>query len=193
MSAAERILLEAPGTHGPTDDELHAAWVSGDDAAFRALIDRHGSSVLRFLQTLVGGAADDAWSETWLRVIRARDRYEPGGTWRAWVLTIARRCALDQKRGARRMLRLRAAAKVEPTPPPRASPERCLRLVRRGDRLSEAIATLDADQQAILRLTYADDLNSAEVGRVLGLTAQQVRNKLTYARKLLRERLEDER
>jgi len=178
---------------GPADDDtLHAAWLAGDDAAFDSLVERHGRAVLGFLRTLVGGQAEDVWSESWLRVLRARHRYEPSGHYRAWLFTIARRCAQDHQRGARRWFRLRAAAEFEVPPPPPPNPERHLRLVQQKGQVSDALATLSAQQQAIVRLTYAEGLSSAVIGEILGLSDQQVRNKLTYARRLLRERLQEE-
>ncbi len=177
------------------DDQLMAAWRAGDEGAFCQLVDRHGPPLLGFLRQLLGAQelADDAWSETFVRVIRARDRYVPEGRFRSWLYTVARRCAKDQKRGRRRWVRLAVRlfdrpgmGRDEQTPD--------LRLIsdERSRRLDRALAQLSEEHRTVVLLTYRQDLSSAEVGEVMGLTGQQVRSRLTYARKLLGQLLADE-
>jgi len=57
--------------------------------------------------------------------------------------------------------------------------------------LERAIAALPEAHRAVVLLTYRHDLTSREVAEVLGCGDQEVRSRLSYARRLLRERLED--
>lgn len=188
----ERVELRDPAI-GPTDDALFAQWQAGNDRAFDTLVERHGPALLGFLRMLLGSrsAAEDAWSESWIRVIRARDRYQPEGHFRAWLFTIGRRCAKDQKRSLRRRLNLGLAVK-ERAPPPRAVTSPHLRLARSEDAraLDATLSELKEEHRTVLLLTYRYDLSSEEVGQVLGLTGQQVRSRVTYARRLLQAALE---
>jgi RNA polymerase sigma-70 factor (ECF subfamily) len=184
----------APAQEDPEDDDLVRAWRGGDDGAFSALVERHGPRLHGFLLYLLRdpAAAEDAWSETFIRLVRARDRYQANGTFRAWLYTVARRCALDQQRSRRRWLRL-ASRMGEADPPERLQvpADDALEERERKDAVVAALGRLTEEQRAALLLTYRQGLNSSEVGEVLGLTGQQVRNKIAYARRLLGEMLED--
>ena len=132
-------------------------------------------------------AAEEAWSETFLKVVRARQSYSPEGNFRAWVITIARRCAQDSRRRQRRWIRLLTHRKESTSdqPMPVEPPEN---LLLRGERIAavkEALQVLSEEHRSIVLLTYQQDLSSVEVADILGLTSQQVRSRLTYARRLL--------
>ena len=58
----------------------------------------HRDEVLGYLRRLLGGRAEDAWQETFLRALRAYDRLEHGKHLRAWVFTIATNVAMDDLR-----------------------------------------------------------------------------------------------
>ena len=174
------------------DDVLMRAWQGGDERAFAVLVDRHGSRLHGFLLHLLrdAEAAEDAWSETFLRVVRARDRYQGDGHFRAWLYTVARRCAMDQGRSRRRFLRLTRRLTDEPTPAPIRAADEVATERQRQEAVSDALGRLTEEQRAALLLTYRQGLSSREVGEVLGLTGQQVRNKVAYARRLLGDMLD---
>lgn len=175
-------------------DALMLAWRAGDDGAFATIVEVFGPPLLRFLRRVVPDPrrAEDAWSETFYRVVRARDSFVPQGQFRAWLYSIGRRCGLDQMRTHRRVLRLanrlvERAIPVQRQPAPEVEvmrSERAQQLIAATDRLSEI-------QRTLLVLVYQEGMQSDEAGRVVGLTAQQVRNKTAYARRLLAEQLEN--
>lgn len=75
----------------------------GDDAAFAELWRRHQPMLLRYLTVLVGDAAEDVASETWIAVVRALDRFEgEEPNFRTWIITIARNRAMDYGRSRQR-------------------------------------------------------------------------------------------
>jgi len=179
----------------PSDDALFAAWQGGDEGAFDRLVQRHGPAVHSYLRMVLADPelAADAWSETFLRVVRAADRYVPRDQFRAWLLTIARRCAQDRRRTTRRVLRLAIKLferDVAPPPPPR--PDLAAIASAEERRVRAALMRLSESHRTIVLLTYQQDLNSEEVAQIVGLTAQQVRSRLTYARRLLRAELESD-
>ncbi len=70
---------------------------------FEDVVARHGPLVLRVCRAVVGpGAADDAWSETFLAALRAYPALRPGSNVEAWLVTIAHRKAIDQLRAQAR-------------------------------------------------------------------------------------------
>lgn len=169
-----------------------AAWCAGEGRAFDLLVARFGPEVHGFLRRQLGDSqqAEDAWSETWIRVVRNRDRYQGSGQFRAWLFSIARRCAMDSSRGRRRWLNL--ARRVFSHRDAAAAPSPELRVLgdERDEAVLAAVLELPAEHRAVVLLTYQQGLDSAEVGRALDLTPQQVRSRLTYARQRLRASLE---
>lgn len=67
---------------------------------FELVVRRHGPAVLRLCTSLLGPGPDaqDAWSETFLAALRAYPDLDPGANLQAWLITIARRKAIDQLR-----------------------------------------------------------------------------------------------
>ena len=69
---------------------------------FQAFLDEHLESVGAFLRGMVGpNDAEDCLQETFLAALRAYPRAD-GRNLRAWVLTIARRKAIDHHRARAR-------------------------------------------------------------------------------------------
>ena len=68
---------------------------------FERVVAEHGAVVLRVCRAVLStdpGAAEDAWSETFLSALRAYPDLRPGSDVRAWLVTIAHRKAIDQTR-----------------------------------------------------------------------------------------------
>ncbi|WP_349829022.1 RNA polymerase sigma factor [Brevibacterium litoralis] len=82
--------------HGPEDDT--PVVVPGDP--FDAVVRVHGPSVLRFCLALhtVWADAEDSYSETMLRALRAYSSLDPDTNIEAWLITIARNTCTDAMR-----------------------------------------------------------------------------------------------
>jgi RNA polymerase sigma factor (sigma-70 family) len=195
-SANLRIVTDPDAFAAPErpDDALVVAWQEGCEASFAKLVDQHGAALYRLLLAILSNpaAAEDAWSETWIRVIRWSDRYEPGGSFRAWLFTIGRRCAIDEQRADRRLLRLALRLFAgRPAESHGRPPSLGLIASEETRRLLDALGGLSETHRTIVLLCLAEGMTSIEVGEVLGMSPQQVRNKLSYARRLLMAELED--
>ncbi len=127
---------------------------------FSRFLDDHREAVYRFLVATVGpDEADDCFQETFIKALRAYPRLRDAANLRGWVLTIARRTAIDAARGRRR--RPQPAADPEP-PAVDGTPDL-------GDpALWEAVRGLPPRQRAAVTLRYVNDLSYADVGRVIG-------------------------
>src|SRR5918993_1233521 len=89
------------------DEDLMLAYARGDAAAFDALYARHEAALYRFVRRLLGASfasqADEVFQDTWLRIVTARERFQPqGAAWRTWAFTIAHNAAMDRLRVAGR-------------------------------------------------------------------------------------------
>ncbi len=70
---------------------------------FEDIVAEHGSTVLRVCRAVLGSVdADDAWSETFLAALKAYPRLRPDSNVKAWLVTIAHRKALNEKRAESR-------------------------------------------------------------------------------------------
>lgn len=71
---------------------------------FETLVTDHGVTVLRVCRSLLNiHDADDAWSETFLAALRAYPALPPSANTEAWLVTIARRKAIDILRTQKRL------------------------------------------------------------------------------------------
>ncbi|MBI2765333.1 MAG: sigma-70 family RNA polymerase sigma factor [Chloroflexi bacterium] len=135
---------------------------------FEAIVTRHGPTVLRVCQAVVGPeAAEDAWSETFLAALRAYPGLRPDSNVEAWLVTIAHRKAIDQARAeSRRPLALdeaRDAPSREPVPGGWES------------ELWAALAALPPRQRQTVAYHYLAGLPYAEVAKVAGGTPEAAR------------------
>jgi RNA polymerase sigma factor (sigma-70 family) len=110
-------------------------------APFQRFLDEHREPVLAFLRAMVGPHdADDCFQETFIAALRAYDRMD-GRHPRAWVMTIARRKAIDHHRARARR------------PEPRDElPEIAVTDARPDREIWEAVAGLADGQRAAIAL-----------------------------------------
>lgn len=134
---------------------------------FEAIVDRHGTTVLRVCRAVVGVVdADDAWSETFLSALEAYPRLPEDANVEAWLVTIAHRKAIDiTRRTARR------PAPVADVPTDRDASEdrqRDLDLVR-------SLAALPDKQRYAVVYHHIAGLPYGEIAAIVGGTADAAR------------------
>jgi len=84
----------------PTDEQLLAAYLDGDEAAFELLVRRHVRELHQFVIRFTSDApaADDVVQETLLQVHTAAERFDPKRRFKPWLFTIAANKARDYLR-----------------------------------------------------------------------------------------------
>lgn len=174
------------------DEELAAAFARGDVGAFDRLYARWAPRITGYALRMLGRRedAEEVCVETFTRVLEGRWRAE--GAFKSWLFTVANRCCLERLRRRTVTDRVLSLFGATSRPADADSPELALIQDERERRLARAIAGLPHEHRAALLLTCSQELSAREVGAVLGLTDQQVRSQLSYARRLLRERLGEE-
>ena len=160
------------------DAELVSCALSGSDAAFSRLVERHQAAVRGFLRRMLGGGwaeADDVAQETFLAAWQSlRSLKEPAGV-RAWLCGIAWRKAQDRIRSSRRGAARDHVWLETVEMPAGVSPE---------DRMSvaAAMAELPADVRACVALCLADGWSHGEVSMALGLPLGTVKSHVARGR-----------
>ncbi|TWX40074.1 sigma-70 family RNA polymerase sigma factor [Frigoribacterium sp. ACAM 257] len=130
---------------------------------FDRVVELHGTTVLRVCRALLDPTdADDAWSETFLAALVAWPDLPTDVNVEAWLVTVARRKALDVIRG-----RSRRPEPVEQVPEPSpASPFD--ELLARDDSLLRAVRSLPEGQRDAVVLHHLAGLSHLEVAELTG-------------------------
>ena len=177
---------------GDDDVRLMLALRGGDAAAFDALFARWSGPVLRYLDRIVrdAGTAEDLVQEVFLRVYRARERYEPDARFSTWLFTIATRLAWNELRRPRRH-RPHDPIDGEAGKSPlslvaeQATVDVVVDARRAGARVEEALLQLPERQRAALWLAAVEGLSYAEVAVLLETSDKSVKALVHRARTAL--------
>ena len=176
-----------------SDERLMLRFQKGEVRAFEELVRRHRTPVFSFLLRLTGdrSRAEDLCQETFLRVVRAADGWEPRALFRTWLYAVARNQAQDEAR--RRAFRrtepdadpARAAGASDDPGPEEAAAGALLR-----PKLEAALAALPEEQREVFLLREHAGLRFPEIAEVTGVPENTVKSRMRYALEALRERLE---
>lgn len=173
------------------DAGLLAQVAAGDrEGALMALYRRHGGAVLRLGVRELGdrGQAEDLVQETFVRVWRSAERFDPElSTARGWILMIARRVAIDQRR---RAAVRPVGTELDAAPELAAPDEDVLERLARSEAVDAALAGLEAPHREVLELSFRSDLANAEIAERLGVPIGTVRSRTFYALRAMRGVLE---
>lgn len=191
-----RATATPPRHHGGVTADsfatLMAAARSGDRDAVAQLWRTEHPRLVRVLRGLVGDAAEDVASQTWLEVMGLLGRFEGDERgFRALLFTIARRRVADHRRSLRR----KPAVPMAPidlaaaTPVPR-NPGRDVGAAIEGDEAVALIrAMLPAEQAEVVLLRVVGGLSVDEVSRIVDRSPGAVRVQQHRALKRLADRM----
>ncbi len=179
------------------------AFQAGDESAFDRLFERWSGRLLHFVERMVRepAVAEELVQETFLRVHRARDRYEPKARFSTWLYTIAGNAARNE---LRRPFRREHHDSADATPDPASesaplqlvssdpSPDRVAHARRVGDEVDGALAGLPPRQREALWLCAVEGLSYAEIAEVLDTSEKSVKALVHRARVGLVAALDEE-
>jgi RNA polymerase sigma-70 factor (ECF subfamily) len=172
-----------------SDEDLMVRVQAGDPQALAALIDRWRGPLYAFLWRRAGDGADDLFQESWIRVSRARDRFDRSRRFSTWLFQIANNLCRDRWRrlDARRRALDAWQAELEVSGDAQGAPPEApdARLARMLERLPER-------QREVLVLRYWHDLGEAEVADILGIPRGTVKSRLHAAARAARALLDAE-
>lgn len=183
----------------PDDETLLREYARGGDAsAMETLVRRHASALTAFLVGWCDDAAgtEDLAQEVWLRVLRRPDAFH-GGSFRAWLLRIARNLAIDRSRKLTPELWLDAPADPSPDSPPLVDtlpdkavprPDEALSRAEDRARLIAAVRALPGPQRDIVLLRAAD-VPFSDIAARFGIPLNTALGRMHYAMKALRAAL----
>jgi RNA polymerase sigma factor (sigma-70 family) len=186
-------LFQVGAVGGLSDAQLLERFMSSRDdageAAFRALMARHGPMVLRVCLSVLHDPheAEDAFQVAFLALARKAGSIRKQDSIGSWLHGTAVRVALKARSAALRR-RARESRVTEATvlsSKSQPSIEEC----ERSPILHEEIERLPAKYRAPIVLCYLEGMSQDQAAGVLGWPAGTVRGRLARARDLLRSRL----
>lgn len=174
----------------PEERDLVAALRRGEPAAFDAAYARYRERIYGFLLRLSGSRclADDLFQETFLRLARHALRLEPDTRLGPWLFTVARNCYRSYRRFA--LLDRQRLHEYGLAPRPAGlSPHDQAASSESGRRLEAALQGLPLKYREVLLLVGVEGLALEEAAALLGLSAENLRQRLHRGRTMIRERL----
>lgn len=161
------------------------AAATGDPAAFATLVRATQAEVTRACRALVDhGSADDLVQDTYMRAFRALPTYRATGTFRGWILGIARHvCADELRRRTRRRALLRRLGPAGPSSPSSNHAA--------ATELELLVAALPPDQREAFVLTQLIGLSYDEAAQACQCPTGTIRSRVARARASLIDRLDD--
>ena len=173
-------------------EDLMARVARGSDAALSALIRRHASPLLTFLQRMIGDRqrAEDLFQEVFLAVWTHRHQYRYPERFRSWLFGIA----LNQCRGQFRRGRLPSVTLVDqPALDPPAdgpSPAEAAIASETASLVAEAVAALPVQQRTVVVLRIWNGLSYREIADILGLQTATARSHMLHGLAAMRRQLQ---
>jgi len=186
--------------HGASDEELIGRFVEGDAEALGELVRRYEQPMFAYLVRMLGdaSAAEDAFQQVCLRLVRGAESFEPGRLVRPWLYTIATNVCRRQgaRRSRQRTVPLESAAGEEEPglldglAAETASPAVIVERRELAQLVREAVETLTEHQREVFVLCQYQGLSYGEIARVVGRPLGTVKSDMFYALRTLRSRLE---
>ena len=172
------------------ESELVIRAQHGDRKAFDELVCTHAQAVMNVIYRMCGDVqvAEDAAQETFVRAWLHLYTYRPGTSLRNWLYRIGVNAAADILRKEKRILP-NAIENLQLTDS-HPGPEVILTQTERIELVQKTILSLPDLSRAVLILREYEELSYHEIADTLDIPVGTVMSRLNYARKILKEKLE---
>jgi RNA polymerase sigma-70 factor, ECF subfamily len=191
--------------HVSSDEDLMLAFGAGDAAAFEELVARHKRGLYNFLLRSVHNQsrAEELLQEVFLRVVRAKDRYQRTARFTTWIYTIARNLCVDESRRQkfRRTIPLEAKRRgrgedpglsiLDVTDSGEVGTDSASEAPTIRARVAAAIDNLPDDQREVFVMRQFGGLSFKQIGEAVGAPENTVKSRMRYALEKLRDDLRD--
>jgi len=182
------MLNEPKSNH--TTEELVRLAKENHSEAIAQIINRHKRMVFTLAYRILGNYhdAEEASQYTFVKAIRNIKGFRADSQFSSWLYKICYNTCITYKR--RSFQTVEFDGKVENQKLQHQQP---VLLPEHSDRktyVTKALESLPSDEATIVSLFYVEEMPTAEIASVVGLSEANVRVKLHRSRKLLKEKLE---
>jgi RNA polymerase sigma-70 factor (ECF subfamily) len=162
----------------------------GERDAFNELVRIHAQGVMNVIYRMCGDAqvAEDAAQETFIQAWLHLSTYRPQTSLRSWLYRIAVNAATDMLRKEKRILP--NALEDLHLQDPQLGPEALFFQEERTTLVKKAILSLPDASRVVLVMREYEGMSYHEIAEALDIPVGTVMSRLNYARKSLRDKLE---
>ena len=174
------------------DEELFELYQSGDEAAFAQIVQRYEPLIAGFLHKRLKDEerVQDLTQDTFLRVHRARDRYDSARKFSTWIYTIASNLLKNEYRNRSRRRETAFSELREESGPARAvefesehpDPEQLAYEGELRTAIETAIENLDDHHRIPFVMREVEDRTYEEISDAIGVPVGTVKSRLFRAR-----------
>ncbi|WP_298242461.1 RNA polymerase sigma factor [uncultured Bradyrhizobium sp.] len=170
------------------DSELLDRLATGDEAAFRMLVERHIDRAYAIALRIVGNAADaeDVVQDTMLKIWSHRGRWQHGrAKFSTWLYRVISNRCIDLRRKPR-------TENVETVPEVADGQPGAVELIERNElngMLEIAMQRLPEQQRIAVIFSYHENMSNGEIAEVMDTTVAAVESLLKRGRQQLRQLL----
>ncbi|KYG23955.1 RNA polymerase sigma factor [Bradyrhizobium sp. AT1] len=170
------------------DSELLDRLATGDEIAFRALVERHIDRAYAIALRIVGNAADaeDVVQDTMLKIWSHRGRWQHGrAKFSTWLYRVISNRCIDLRRKPR-------TENVETVPEVADGQPGAVEIIARNElngMLETAMQRLPEQQRIAVIFSYHENMSNGEIAEVMDTTVAAVESLLKRGRQQLRQLL----
>lgn len=167
--------------------DLATKFADGDPDAVRAIYQRYGRLVYAVAFKLLGerGLAEEATQQTFLSAWRASASFDAGRELGPWLVTIARRTAIDIHRRESRRPAGVALDQVDPSAPELMTRPVAIESAYEIWEVRRALDELPDEERTLIRLAHFDGLSHAEIAARLDVPLGTVKSRTFRAHRRL--------
>jgi RNA polymerase sigma-70 factor (ECF subfamily) len=163
-----------------------------EQEVFRGLVEQHSRMVFRLAYRMTGNEqdAEDVVQEAFLKAYRHFSRFDSRATFSTWIHRIAANCAIDVLRRRRRRRKVGEDESLENFPSADPLPDSSAFGGQIQQRFALALEQLTPQERAAFVLRHFEGVSIEQIGRMLRLGSNAVKQSVFRAVQKLRRELE---
>lgn len=172
--------------------------LSGDQQAFRTLVQTYQTYIYQLVYSVVKNRADaeDVTQETFVQIYRALPQYEAKG-FKTWISRIALNKAIDYRRKTVRYredawLPDQQAPPENAADPPQPTVEQLVLTKEMRDQVQAHLQEVPDNYREVVKSYYFDHKSYSDIADEQGITVKTVESKLYRAKQWMRKRWKEE-
>ena len=182
------------------DVQLIRRILSGDDAAFNALVRKHQKGIHALVWRKVGDfhIAEEITQDTFLQVYKNLAQLKNPNQFSGWMYVIASRLCLkwlqkNKNTSAMQSLEDTLVAEIEESSYTHYVSEQQLTesTERRREIVKKLLAKLPESERTVVTLHFLGEMTAKEIGKLLGVSVNTIKSRLRRGRKRLQEQQEE--
>lgn len=176
---------------GTPDEALVDRVLEGDVQTFELLMRRNNQRLYRAIRSLVADEdeVEELMQQAYVLAYTRLQQFARGARFSTWLLRIGVNEALQRLRRERRWPRVAPEA-LEEEPSMQSTPEQGLARAQLNHMLEQLVDQLPESHRSVFVLREIEQLSTSEVAELLELTPDNVKQRLSRAKAMLRAALE---